>query len=125
MQIVNPPLPASQTSGAGHSFNLRNSNLYSLLPLPSLQTPVMTPRILKASPPLPNPLADFCGEHNIVCNIEKIPIDYVNTAMDRLLKNDVHYRHVPSPPNSVPSARQRMWLAGSGCCGPGVPQFTW
>ena len=25
-------------------------------------------------------MLDFCGEHNIVCEIEKIPIDYVNTV---------------------------------------------
>lgn len=39
-------------------------------------------------------MLDFCGEHNITCEIEKIPIDYVNTAMERLVKNDVHYRFV-------------------------------
>jgi len=27
-----------------------------------------------------------------VCDVEKIPIEYVNTAMERLVKNDVHYR---------------------------------
>lgn len=27
-----------------------------------------------------------------MCDVEKVPIDYVNTAMDRLAKNDVHYR---------------------------------
>ena len=37
-------------------------------------------------------MLDFCGEKNIVCDVEKIAIDYVNTAMDRLVKNDVHYR---------------------------------
>ncbi len=25
-------------------------------------------------------MLDFCGEHNIVCEIEKISIDYVNTV---------------------------------------------
>jgi len=39
-------------------------------------------------------MMDFCAEHNIVCNIEKIPIDYVNTAMKRLEKGDVKYRFV-------------------------------
>lgn len=37
-------------------------------------------------------MLDFCGEKGIVCDVEKVPIDYVNTAMDRLAKNDVHYR---------------------------------
>ena len=34
------------------------------------------------------------GEHNIVSTIEKINIDYVNTAYERLLKNDVRGRFV-------------------------------
>ncbi len=37
-------------------------------------------------------MLDFCGEKGIVCDVEKVDIDYVNTAMDRLAKNDVHYR---------------------------------
>lgn len=36
--------------------------------------------------------ADFAAEHGIVCDTEKISIDYVNTAMERLVKSDVHYR---------------------------------
>uniref|UniRef100_A0A0D6R301 Enoyl reductase (ER) domain-containing protein n=1 Tax=Araucaria cunninghamii TaxID=56994 RepID=A0A0D6R301_ARACU len=39
-------------------------------------------------------MLDFCGEHNITCDIEKIPIDYVNTAMERMVKSDVKYRFV-------------------------------
>lgn len=39
-------------------------------------------------------MLDFCGEHNITCKIEKVPVEYVNTAMDRLVKNDVKYRFV-------------------------------
>ena len=39
-------------------------------------------------------MLDFCGEHNITCEIEKIPIDYLNTAMKRLEKSDVKYRFV-------------------------------
>ncbi|KAK9815314.1 hypothetical protein WJX72_001551 [[Myrmecia] bisecta] len=39
-------------------------------------------------------MLDFCGKHNITCDIEKIDMDYVNTAMERLIKNDVHYRFV-------------------------------
>ena len=31
-----------------------------------------------------------------MCDTEKIGIDYVNTAMERLVKNDVHYRWVQS-----------------------------
>ena len=32
------------------------------------------------------------GEKGIVCDVEEITMDYVNTAMERLMKNDVHYR---------------------------------
>jgi cinnamyl-alcohol dehydrogenase len=39
-------------------------------------------------------MLDFCGEHNISCMIEKISMDYVNTAMERLVKSDVKYRFV-------------------------------
>jgi uncharacterized zinc-type alcohol dehydrogenase-like protein len=39
-------------------------------------------------------MLDFCGEHNITCDIELIPIQKINEAYDRLLKNDVKYRFV-------------------------------
>ena len=39
-------------------------------------------------------MLNFCSKHNITCEVEEIDIDYVNKAMDRLLKNDVHYRFV-------------------------------
>lgn len=39
-------------------------------------------------------MLDFCGEHNIVCDIERISVDYVMTALERLAKGDVHYRFV-------------------------------
>jgi len=39
-------------------------------------------------------MLEFCGKHNITCMIENIPIDYVNTAMERLAKGDVKYRFV-------------------------------
>ncbi len=39
-------------------------------------------------------MLNFCSKHNITCEVEDINIDYVNTAMERLLKNDVHYRFV-------------------------------
>ncbi|KAI7835473.1 hypothetical protein COHA_010630 [Chlorella ohadii] len=39
-------------------------------------------------------MLDFAAQHGIVCDTEKIGIDYVNTAMERLVKNDVHYRFV-------------------------------
>jgi len=37
-------------------------------------------------------MLDFCGQHNITCDVEVIPIQKVNEAYDRLLKSDVKYR---------------------------------
>jgi uncharacterized zinc-type alcohol dehydrogenase-like protein len=37
-------------------------------------------------------MLDFCGAHNIVADVEVIPIQKVNEAYDRLLKSDVKYR---------------------------------
>ncbi|CAK9159923.1 unnamed protein product [Ilex paraguariensis] len=39
-------------------------------------------------------MLDFAAKHNIVADVEVIPIDYVNTAMERLEKGDVCYRFV-------------------------------
>lgn len=39
-------------------------------------------------------MLDFCFKHNIVTDSEIIKIDYVNTAFERLAKNDVKYRFV-------------------------------
>jgi alcohol dehydrogenase (NADP+) len=37
-------------------------------------------------------MLDFCGKHNITSNVEIIPIQKINEAYDRLLKQDVKYR---------------------------------
>ncbi|KTD62998.1 zinc-type alcohol dehydrogenase-like protein [Legionella santicrucis] len=39
-------------------------------------------------------MLDFCGKHNIVSDIELIPIHKVNEAYERVLKSDVRYRFV-------------------------------
>ena len=39
-------------------------------------------------------MLNFCGEHGIVSEIEKIPIQQIDQAYDRLLKGDVKYRFV-------------------------------
>lgn len=39
-------------------------------------------------------MLDFCGKHNITCDIELIDADYINTAYDRMIKSDVKYRFV-------------------------------
>lgn len=39
-------------------------------------------------------MLDFCGKHNIVSDVEVINIQDINTAYERMLKNDVKYRFV-------------------------------
>jgi uncharacterized zinc-type alcohol dehydrogenase-like protein len=39
-------------------------------------------------------MLDFCGRHNIVCDIELIDIRSINEAYERMLKSDVKYRFV-------------------------------
>ena len=39
-------------------------------------------------------MLDFCGEHNIVSDVEIIDIQNINTAYERMMKSDVKYRFV-------------------------------
>jgi uncharacterized zinc-type alcohol dehydrogenase-like protein len=39
-------------------------------------------------------MLDFCGKHNITCDIELIPAEKINEAYERVLKSDVRYRFV-------------------------------
>ncbi len=39
-------------------------------------------------------MLDFCGKHNIVCDIELIKMQQINEAYERMLKSDVKYRFV-------------------------------
>lgn len=39
-------------------------------------------------------MLDFCGENNIVCDVEMIGVNDINTAYDRTVKGDVKYRFV-------------------------------
>ena len=39
-------------------------------------------------------MLDFCARHNIVSDIEKIPMQDIDKAYERMLKNDVKYRFV-------------------------------
>ncbi len=39
-------------------------------------------------------MLDFCGQHDIVSEIELIPIGKINEAYERMLKSDVRYRFV-------------------------------
>jgi uncharacterized zinc-type alcohol dehydrogenase-like protein len=57
---------------------------------------IMARRSLSGSPiggiPQTQEMLDFCGQHNITADVEVIPIQKVNEAYDRLLKQDVKYR---------------------------------
>ncbi|MCC6908601.1 MAG: NAD(P)-dependent alcohol dehydrogenase [Phycisphaerales bacterium] len=39
-------------------------------------------------------MLDFCGKHNIVCDIELIRMQQINEAYERMLRSDVKYRFV-------------------------------
>jgi uncharacterized zinc-type alcohol dehydrogenase-like protein len=39
-------------------------------------------------------MLDFCAAHHILCDIERIPIQSVNEAYERVVKGDVRYRFV-------------------------------
>ncbi|PON31714.1 Alcohol dehydrogenase superfamily, zinc-type, partial [Parasponia andersonii] len=39
-------------------------------------------------------MIDFAAKHNITPDIEVVPMNYVNTALERLSKGDVRYRFV-------------------------------
>ena len=49
-------------------------------------------------------MIDFAGKHNITAEVEVISMDYVNTAMERLEKNDVRYRFVIDIGNTLKAA---------------------
>ena len=39
-------------------------------------------------------LLDFCAEHNVLAQVEIIPIDQIRAAYERMAKSDVKYRFV-------------------------------
>uniref|UniRef100_M1BBJ3 Sinapyl alcohol dehydrogenase 2 n=1 Tax=Solanum tuberosum TaxID=4113 RepID=M1BBJ3_SOLTU len=39
-------------------------------------------------------MLDFAAKHNITPDVEVVAMDYVNTALERLVKSDVKYRFV-------------------------------
>ncbi|KAK1575015.1 hypothetical protein Q3G72_001860 [Acer saccharum] len=53
-------------------------------------------------------MLNFAVEHNITADIEFIPIDHVNTAIERLLKADVRYRFVIDIKNTLKSATSEI-----------------
>lgn len=43
-------------------------------------------------------MLDFCGQHGITCEIERLPLAQVNTALERLQNNEAKYRFVLDMP---------------------------
>lgn len=39
-------------------------------------------------------MLDYCAEHNIMSDVEVIPMSEINNAYERMIKGDVHYRFV-------------------------------
>ena len=46
-------------------------------------------------------MLDFCASHKIYPEIEVVPIQYVNEALERFIKKDVKYRFVIDVANSL------------------------
>ncbi|WMV50955.1 hypothetical protein MTR67_044340 [Solanum verrucosum] len=46
-------------------------------------------------------MVDFAAKHNITPDVEVVPMDYVNTTLERLLKSDVKYRFVLGIDNTL------------------------
>lgn len=97
------------TISAPHDYNkylglLRVEGSMVLLGVPPEPTPVSAFPLIMGRRSLSGSLIggiaetqemlDFCAEHGIVSDIEVIPVQQVNEAYERMLKNDVRYRFV-------------------------------
>jgi uncharacterized zinc-type alcohol dehydrogenase-like protein len=97
------------TISAPHDYNkylglLRIEGAMVLLGVPPEPTPVAAGSLIFGHKVLTGSLIggiqetqemlDFCAEHGIVSEIELIPVQQVNEAYERMLKNDVRYRFV-------------------------------
>jgi uncharacterized zinc-type alcohol dehydrogenase-like protein len=97
------------TISAPHDYNkylglLRIEGTMVLLGVPPEPTPVSAFPLIMGRRSLSGSLIggiqetqemlDFCAEHGIVSEIELIPVQQVNEAYERMLKNDVRYRFV-------------------------------
>ena len=97
------------TISAPHDYNkylglLRVEGTMVLLGVPPEPTPVSAFPLIMGRRSLSGSLIggiketqemlDFCAEHGIVSEIELIPVQQVNTAYERMMKNDVRYRFV-------------------------------
>jgi len=77
MVVVGAVEPLKKVSGVPFIFRRRNMSGSLIGGLPETQE-----------------MLDFCGKHNIVCDIEKIGIQNINQAYDRTVNGDVKYRFV-------------------------------
>ena len=97
------------TISAPHDYNkylglLRIEGAMVLLGVPPEPTPVAATSLIFGRRSLSGSLIggiqetqemlDFCAQHGIVSEIELIPVQQVNTAYERMVKNDVRYRFV-------------------------------
>ena len=97
------------TISAPHDYNkylglLRLEGAMVLLGVPPEPTPVAAGSLIFGHKVLTGSLIggiaetqemlDFCAEYNIVSEIELIPVQQVNEAYERMMKNDVRYRFV-------------------------------
>ena len=97
------------TAAAPHDLNaylalLKRDGAMALVGLPEVPPTVITGalafrrRSLSGSiiggMPETQEMLDYCAEHNIVADIEMIPIQKINEAYTRMAKNDVKYRFV-------------------------------
>jgi uncharacterized zinc-type alcohol dehydrogenase-like protein len=97
------------TISAPHDYNkylglLRVEGTMVLLGVPPEPTPVAAFPLIMGRRSLSGSLIggiqetqemlDFCAEHGIVSEIELIPVQQVNEAYERMLRNDVRYRFV-------------------------------
>jgi uncharacterized zinc-type alcohol dehydrogenase-like protein len=97
------------TVSAPHDINaylstLRRDGVMALVGLPDKPTPISTFPLAGQRRTLAGSniggiaetqeMLDYCAEHNIVSDIEIIPIQKINEAYERMLKNDVKYRFV-------------------------------
>jgi len=97
------------TISAPHDYNkylglLRIEGAMVLLGVPPEPTPVAATSLIFGRRTLSGSLIggiqetqemlDFCAQHGIVSEIELIPVQQVNTAYERMVKNDVRYRFV-------------------------------
>src|SRR5262249_20051038 len=97
------------TISAPHDYNkylglLRAQGTMVVVGVPSEQVPVHAFSLIVGNKRLAGSMIggiaetqemlDYCAKHNIVSDVEVIPIQKINEAYERMLRNDVRYRFV-------------------------------